>query len=59
MTGQKRKEKKKQEMALGGLQKKQGLHDKSRVSEKVKWQKSKKKNEDKKKRKIKGAALMS
>lgn len=42
----KRKEKtKKQEMALGGLQKKQGLHDKSRgnVSEKVKLQKSKEK----------------
>lgn len=58
----KRKEKKKKkEMALGGLQKKQGLHDNSRgkVSEKVKWQKSKKKNEDEKKRKIKGGALMS
>lgn len=42
----KRKEKeKKQEMALGGVQKKQGLHDKSRgnVSEKVKLQKSKEK----------------
>lgn len=48
-------------MALGGLQKKQGLHVKSRgnVNEKVKWQKSKKKNEDEKKGKIKGGALMS
>lgn len=57
----KRKEVKKKEMALGGLQKKQDLHDKSRgnVNEKVKWQKSKKKNEDEKKRKIKGGALMS
>lgn len=38
----KRKEKKKHEMALGGLQKKQGLHDKSRgnVSEKMKWPKN-------------------
>lgn len=45
-------------MALGGLQK---MHDKSRgnVNEKVKWQKSNKKNEDEKKRKIKGGALMS
>lgn len=46
VTGQKKeREGKKQEMALGGLQKKQGLHDKSRgnVSEKVKLQKSKEK----------------
>lgn len=60
--GDKKKERgKKQEMALGGLQKKQGLRDKSRgnVSEKAEWQKKQEKELGREEKEVKGGALMS